>query len=101
MSSEAQADKVEAIYKLREAAERKARAEHIAERDSSPTAKHALLDAKLTLEAKTQDAIEACHECEHEHGGDQPHNARRSRVEQRRDNVLGVDFRPPSERQER
>lgn len=100
MSFEAQADKVEAIYKLREAAERKARAEHVAERDASPDARHALLDAKLTLEARTQDAIEVCHECEREHPGDEPHN-RRSRVGERRDNVLGVDFRPKSEREGR
>ena len=75
-----QPNKVEAIYSLRDAAEQKAVAEMML-RDQ-PTAKHreALLDAQMALEAKTQDAIEACHECGLAHAGDAPHAQRGENV---------------------
>ena len=65
--------KMEAIYSLREAAEAKAVAEVKADVEQTSAARDALLDAQLTLESKTQDAVEACHECGHSHGDDQPH----------------------------
>lgn len=75
-----QPNKVEAIYSLRDAAEQKAVAE-MTLRDQ-PTAKHreALLDAQMVLEAKTQDAIEACHECGLPHAGDAGHAERGENV---------------------
>ena len=59
--------KIDAIFQLREAAEKKALAEVVAQ--SSPSAQHldVLLEAQMSLEAKTQTAIEICHECGHEH----------------------------------
>jgi hypothetical protein len=68
-----QPNKVNAIYSLRDAAEQKALAE-VNLRDA-PNERHRaeLLDAQLKLEAKTQDAIEVCHECGGTHGPDQPH----------------------------
>lgn len=65
--------KIEAIYSLREAAEAKAIAEVKAAQQLTPAARDALLDAQLALEAKTQDAVEACHECGHSHGIHEPH----------------------------
>ena len=67
--------KMEAIYSLRDAAEAKAVAEVIAEVNPSPAARDALLEAQMELEAKTQDAVEACHECGRPHAADQPHHA--------------------------
>jgi hypothetical protein len=58
-------NKVDVIYELREAVEAKARAEQALEADASPSARDALLAAQLDVEAKTQDAIEVCHECGH------------------------------------
>jgi anti-sigma regulatory factor (Ser/Thr protein kinase) len=74
MSQEASARKVEAIYSLREAAQAKALAEFRAKAEPSSAARDTLLDAQLTLEAKTQDAIVACHECGHPHSPDDPHH---------------------------
>jgi hypothetical protein len=51
---------VAAIYEMREAAERKARAEILATLSQSAESKGALLDASLELEEKTQDAIDHC-----------------------------------------
>lgn len=65
--------KVEAIYSLRDAAEQKAVAEMALQDQPSERHRDALLDAQLTLEAKTQDAIEACHECGAAHAPDQAH----------------------------
>jgi serine/threonine-protein kinase RsbW len=73
MSQEASAKKVEAIYSLREAAQAKALAEFRAEAEPSSAARDTLLNAQFTLEAKTQDAIAACHECGHPHSPDDPH----------------------------
>ncbi len=72
-----QPDKVQAIYELRKAAEHKAFAEVAVDREGTPEARDALLDATLQLEAKTQDAIEVCHFCGRPHAG----------------NVVEVDFR--------
>jgi hypothetical protein len=80
--------KIEAIYSLREAAEAKALAEVKAAIDPTPEARDELLDAQLNLEAKTQDAVEACHECGHSHGADEPHY---------RNNV--IDFKSPERTQ--
>lgn len=79
--------KLEAIYSLREAAEAKVLAELHADAEPTPAARDALLDAQLDLEAKTQDAVEACHECGHSHATNEPHYA---------NNVL--DLRRSSER---
>lgn len=71
-----QPNKVNAIYKLRDAAEQKAMAEMILRDQPSERHRDELLDAQMTLEAKTQDAIEACHECGGTHGPDKPHLVR-------------------------
>jgi hypothetical protein len=81
--------KIEAIYELREAAETKARLEMAVERDASPAAREALLDATLEVEARTQDAIEVCHECGHAHPGDRSHAVAANGG----GNVIRVDFR--------
>jgi len=91
-------DKLEAIYDLREAVERKMRAEMAVHREGSPQARDALLDATLEMESKTQDAIETCHQCGRAHAAEEPHE-RRGRVGERSDNVVDVDFRPNEERQ--
>jgi hypothetical protein len=78
-------DKIEAIYDLREAAAQKARLEIVVDERPSPGARAALLDATLDVEAKTQHAIEVCHECGHRHASDRAH------VE-RGENVIQVDF---------
>lgn len=66
-------DKIDAIYKLRDAAEQKAHAER--DLDETPTveARDALLDAQEELEKSTYQAINVCHECGHEHGEGAPH----------------------------
>jgi hypothetical protein len=79
----ASSKKIEAIYSLRNAAEEKAQAEIKAQVLPTPAARDALLDAQLRLEAKTQDAIEACHECGRPHGAEEPHYT---------GNVRNVDF---------
>jgi hypothetical protein len=79
-------EKIDAIYDLREAVAAKVRLEAEVDRASTPDTRGALLDATLEMEAKTQQAIEVCHECGHVHhdrfhprGGDD-------------DNVIEVDF---------
>jgi hypothetical protein len=71
-----QPNKVNAIYKLRDAAEQKAVAEVRLRDQPSERHRDELLDAQMTLEAKTQDAIEACHECGGMHGPGKPHLVR-------------------------
>jgi hypothetical protein len=71
-----QPNKVNAIYSLRDAAEQKAMAEMILRDEPSERHRNELLDAQMKLEAKTQDAIEACHECGGRHAKDQPHLVR-------------------------
>jgi len=65
--------KIDAIYELRHAAEKKALAEKAV--DENPTAQNRdrLLDRQIELEEKTMTAIERCHECGHSHGPDEPH----------------------------
>ncbi len=64
--------KVEAIFDLRAAAEAHARAEVAVERAPTPAKKDELLDAKLTLEEATQDAIDACEHCALPHAKGEP-----------------------------
>ena len=92
-------DKVRAIYDLRAAVEEQVFAQVRADRDDSPTAREVLLDATLNVEAKTQDAIEICHDCERPHAVDLPHE-RQSRVGESHENVVEVDFRPQLERRQ-
>ena len=82
-------EKVVAIYSLRQAAEAKAIAEAEFRSEDTPASRDKLLDAQLDLESKTQDAINACHECGHAHAANEPHIA---------SNGLNVDF--PKESQE-
>ena len=84
-----QYNKIDAIYAVREAAERKAVLEVSLSAHPSPDARDALLAAQLSLEARTQDAIEACHHCGRRHADDEPH------AEAGRDNVIDVDFGRP------
>jgi hypothetical protein len=79
-------EKIDAIYNLREAVAAKVRLETEVDRASTPDKREALLDATLEMEAKTQQAIEVCHECGHVHH-DREH-ARGDAV----DNVIAVDF---------
>jgi len=107
MDSDKQRSKIDAIYNLREAVESKVRAEQKLESDASPDARDELLAAQLEVEAKTQDAIDICHECGHEHAHGTPHIPSTSpstssgsgdpRVSGRQDNVVHVDFRRESE----
>jgi hypothetical protein len=64
--------KVEAIFDLREAAEAHALARLAVDQAPSPARKDALLDAKLTLEEATQDAIDACEYCSLPHAKNSP-----------------------------
>jgi hypothetical protein len=93
---EKQRSKIDAIYELRDAVETKVRAEQEFEASASPDARDALLAAQLDLEAKTQDAIDVCHECGHSHTEDAPH-VTTAPVSSRHDNVVHVDFRRESE----
>jgi hypothetical protein len=80
-----QANKIDAIYALREAAETKAVAEVLVDAEPSPESRDMLLNAQLDLESKTQQAIEACHECGEAHAADAPHRNTTG-------NVVQVDF---------
>jgi hypothetical protein len=75
-------DKITAIYELREAVEAKVLAEVALDAQPSADTRSALLDAALDLEAKTQVAIDVCHECGHKHA-----------VDDANPNVINVDFR--------
>jgi len=65
--------KIDAIYELRDAAEKKALAEKALDENPTPRNRDLLLDRQVELEAKTMTAIERCHECGHEHGPDEVH----------------------------
>jgi hemoglobin-like flavoprotein len=91
--SENSSDKVAAIFELREAVAQKVHAEYSVERDHSPEAGDALLDAILKVAEKTQDAVETCHACDRPHAAHEPHEVR-GRIGVRSDNVVDVDFRP-------
>ncbi len=96
METDSPRSKVDAIYDLRAAVEAKAQAEHELERQGTPAARDALLVAQLEVEAKTQDAIEVCHECGHPAEDGHAHSAPHAnpRVGERSQNVVHVDFRP-------
>ncbi|MGD0475700.1 MAG: hypothetical protein ABSB70_21135 [Candidatus Velthaea sp.] len=96
MASEPSPSKIEAIYQLRDAVEAKARAEAVLEHDASPGARDALLAAQLEVEAKTQDAIEVCHECGHEKTAGHAH-APTGDAHVPANNVIQVNFRPRAE----
>jgi hypothetical protein len=76
-------DKISAIYDLRAAVEAKVHAEHALELVPSPDTRAALLDATLEVEAKTQNAIDVCHECGHAHDAGAGHGG---------SNVVEVNF---------
>jgi hypothetical protein len=65
--------KIDAIYDLRKAAERKGRIEHALSGQPSPERRTQLLESMLELEDKTATAIASCHECGHEHDPGEPH----------------------------
>jgi hypothetical protein len=96
MATEMPRNKVDAIYELRDAVEAKARAEQVLERDASAAARDALLTAQLDVEAKTQDAIEICHECGHTSGDGHAHPTTKPSHTPGQ-NVVYVDFRPDAE----
>jgi ABC-type nickel/cobalt efflux system permease component RcnA len=81
-------EKIDAIYTLRDAVETKTKLEAVVDENPSPDARAALLDATLDVEAKTQHAIEVCHECGHTHANDSTCTG---------SNVVNVQFRPPNE----
>jgi hypothetical protein len=81
----ASAEKIEAIYQLRDSAAAKAKLEVAVAENPTPEVRDALLDATLDVEAKTQHAIEVCHECGHAHPGP-------AHVERGADNVIRVSF---------
>jgi len=82
--------KIDAIYELREAVEAKTRLEVAVDNRPSPAAREALLDATLDVEARTQHAIEVCHECGHVHAADRLHGEAEG-------NLIRVDFGRPDE----
>jgi hypothetical protein len=84
-------EKIDAIYDLRDAVEAKTRLEAVVDDHPTAAAREALLDATLDVEAKTQHAIEVCHECGHVHGADRAHGASDA------GNVIRVNFRPDDE----
>jgi hypothetical protein len=55
--------KIDAIYDLRHAAERKALAEKALEERPGAARRDDLLNAQMKLEEKTVEAIEVCHQC--------------------------------------
>ena len=68
-------EKIDAIFELREAAEKKALAEKALSEEPKAEKRDELLDAQLVLAEKTMAAIEVCHDCGHPHGGGEPHQA--------------------------
>lgn len=86
--------KVAAIYDLREAAEAKATAQVAVEMSSTPGSRSALLEAQLDLEAKTAEAVDACHDCDdetHDHAPRRSATVAPDRAEPE-SNVINVDF---------
>ncbi len=66
-------EKIEAIYELRDAAEKKALAEKAVDENPTSQNRDHLLDRQIELEEKTMTAIERCHECGHPHQPGEPH----------------------------
>ena len=79
-------DKIQAVYELREAAEEHGRIEAALGDRADYAARRRLLDSRLTLEAKTQHAIEVCHYCGLAHLEDEPHGHART------ESIIEVDF---------
>lgn len=65
--------RIDAIYEVRAAAEKKALAEKALDEDPGMEKRDQLLEARLTLEEKTIAAIEVCHGCGLAHSEDEPH----------------------------
>ena len=82
-------DKIAAIYALREAAERHAKIE--TEVGAKPTGadRDRLLDARIELEQRTQQAVESCVHCGRLHADEQP---RCEPGNGERGSVINVDF---------
>ena len=74
--------KIKVIYNLRSAVEAKVRAEQRLAQAPSQDARLALLNATIDVEAKTQTAIEVCHECGRRHAPEATHDG----------HVIEVDF---------
>jgi hypothetical protein len=89
VGNELSSKKIDVIYELRESVEAKVRLEQAAQESPSPGARAALLDAQLAVEEKTQEAIELCHQCGHEHG---PSEACEGEARAPKGNVLEIDF---------
>jgi hypothetical protein len=80
--------KIDAIYGLRDAVEARTRLEAVVDEHPTADAREALLDATLEVEAKTQHAIDVCHECGHVHAADRGHGLGGD------PKVIRVNFRP-------
>jgi len=65
-------DKLAAIYALREAAEKHAKIEAAIGEKPSAQDRDLLLDARIELEQKTQDAVETCVHCGRPHSDEEP-----------------------------
>lgn len=75
------AQKIEAIYELREAAEEHGRIDAATAQRHDAAARSLRLAAREKLEEKTAHAIEACHECGRPHADDAPHVERGNVIE--------------------
>jgi hypothetical protein len=80
-------DTTEAVFALREAAERHGRAEAAFDQHGDERRRDQLLDARLDVEDKTKEAIAACQHCGLPHPGE--HAAHH---ETHHGNVIDVDF---------
>lgn len=101
MNTQQSNKKIAAIYDLREAAEVKAAAQLAVDMNPTPTSRDALLDAQLDLEARTADAVDACHDCDdpsHDHASSGRSAKRGTPAPRERsgyeNNVIDVDFGP-------
>lgn len=63
--------KIDTIYELRSAAEKKALAEKALEDEPGAERRDQLLNAQIKLEEKTIEAIESCHEYGQTHSSDE------------------------------
>ena len=75
------AEKIEAIYQLREAAEEHGRIDAATAERHDAAARTLRLAAREKLEEKTVKAIEVCHECGRPHADDEPHAERGNVIE--------------------
>lgn len=82
------AQKIEAIYELREAAEEHGRIDAATAQRHDAAARTQRLAAREKLEEKTVKAIEVCHECGRPHADDEPHDEPHTE----RSNVIEGDF---------